>query len=116
MSKKHTDTPWKVSGKTIFAEYGQVNKVAVCTLEIDAERIANCVNAMEGIEDPTKFRERAELFESNMAKCVAMQKYVSHLLDEVRTALKAIESGYNFTPNSELFKKLTELTNLTTQS
>jgi hypothetical protein len=48
MSSKHTKTPWICSGKTIFSQKGEINKIAVFTTENDAQRCTELVNICEG--------------------------------------------------------------------
>ena len=58
MKPKHTAEPWRENGQTVFASNGDY----VCTCgdcvhdehQANAARIAACVNALAGIEDPEK--------------------------------------------------------------
>ena len=68
---KHSPEPWKIEHRgTDPNDVHVVDANGTCVLEtdwvpgelerLDYERIVACVNAMQGIEDPQAFRERAE--------------------------------------------------------
>lgn len=61
MSTTHTPGPWRIYDKSVMSESGLVifkttNNNEPCLVFSDALRIVNCVNAMEGITDPSKHR------------------------------------------------------------
>lgn len=63
MSTTHTPGPWKIYNKSIMSESGRVifkttnnNREPNLTFS-DALRIVDCVNAMEGIDNPKNLRE-----------------------------------------------------------
>lgn len=93
---KHTPEPWKIQTTdfgytTIFDDEG----LTICSTSTrlpDFERIVECVNAMEGVDDPKDLRETYEA-----------------LNDAVAGVLKEIGHGYDLAPGSALFNKLQNL-------
>lgn len=67
------------------------------------ERTVECVNAMEGIEDPKKLRETYEA-----CKELELDKY-HNLKTAITDIMTEIERGYNLTPGSGLFIHLQTL-------
>jgi hypothetical protein len=62
---RHTAEPWAAFGKQVIETVSADRKIIVqCKTEEDAERIVDCVNAMQGIEDPEPFMQTALTYKS----------------------------------------------------
>lgn len=106
---KHTPTPWMTQTTdfgytTVFDQDGHtICETISPSRKPDFERIVECVNAMDGIEDPKKLRETYEACkELELDKYQSLKAAVVGILDE-------IENGYNLTPGSGLFIHLQNL-------
>ena len=93
MSIKHTPAPWRIRTDlpqpVIASESGQY--VVAIPSEVNAQRIVDCVNAMEGTENPKKHRKTWDAIQH-----LELDKY--HKLKEViQNMVERLDEGGEMT-------------------
>lgn len=92
-TEKHTPGPWRIRTDlpqpVIVSESGQY--VVAIPSEVNAARIVACVNAMEGIQNPKKFRENWEA-----VKHLELDKY-HNLKEVIQNMLDRLDEGGEMT-------------------
>lgn len=111
MSTTHTPGPWHVAnipdmmGPTagtyeIFDKPYGLGVVANANSEADAKRIIACVNAMEGIPDPSNLRATWDAIQN-----LDLHKY-KDLKEAVQSLIQGIDNGLQMKPDSIIVEAL----------
>ena len=113
MESKHTPTPWKLGrtgavvsesiegiemrgamGKEAVKYYGG-NLIGESISQANAKRIVECVNALEGIDEPMKFMKHYKAIEY-----MEIDKKYHNLKDVVQDVIRLIDEGREITQSS----------------
>ena len=113
METKHTPEPWHVdntvykrsrtsiNNHTIDVWYGlEFNDVTIKeeTSRANAKRIVECVNAMEGVKNPSEFMEVVKKLELDAYK--ALEKKHADVIELLNTLDHLLSNGNSISPNS----------------
>jgi len=102
MSTTHTPGPWRIRTDlpqpVIASESGQY--VVAIPSEVNAKRIVDCVNAMEGIPDPSKLRATWDAIAH-----LELDKY-KKLKEVVQSLIQGIDKGMHMKPDSIIVEAL----------
>ena len=98
MSTQHTPGPWIFDHRDGYLRTADGNNIVQTYNEANAQRIVECVNACEGIENPTEFMQK--LRGSNMAFFEAIEH--EHTIDRLRSALQGTVNALQALPPSVL--------------
>lgn len=102
MSTTHTPTPWRIRTDlpqpVIASESGQY--VVAIPSEVNAKRIVDCVNAMEGIPDPSNLRATWDAIQH-----LDLHKY-KDLKEAVQSLIQGIDNGMHMKSDSIIVEAL----------
>lgn len=102
MSTTHTPAPWRIRTDlpqpVIASESGQY--VVAIPSEVNASRIVACVNAMDGIEDPSNLRATWDEIQH-----LELDKY-KNLKEAVQSLIQGIDNGLHIKSDSIIIEAL----------
>lgn len=93
----HTPGPWELKNGLIITSDGTL---PISNMHGNAIRIVDCVNAMEGIEDPKKHRETWDAIQH-----LELDKY-KNLKEAVQSLIQGIDNGMHMKSDSIIVEAL----------